>query len=323
MQPAKPSVLVTGGAGFIGSHLIEALVLAGYRVTVFDNFSHCRPGQLDHLLEKISVFEGDMLDESAVAKATKDQNYIFHLAAQKSIDQSIRDPVGSAKQNIIGFVNLLHHAVQNKVQRVFFASSASIYGFNSDFPLKESAKLDPQSPYALEKVMGEQYLSLFYKLYGLDSAAFRLFNVYGPRQYSSSTHCGGVTIVMNEILHKNCINMLGDGKQTRDLIYVGDVVSAMIQGMTAEQPLKGDAYNICRGTRESILELQKAILDAMGKTSDGLTINSLPFADGNVVHSQGDPTLAKTVFGFEAKTNLAEGVRRTWEWFQATPNFYA
>jgi len=213
-------------------------------------------------------------------------------------------------------------AVKNKAKRVFLASSAAVYGFNSSFPLSEKEKPEPQSPYALEKVIGENYLALFYNLYGLDSAALRFFNVYGPRQYSSSTHCGGVTIVMNEIKNKNCINMLGDGTQTRDLIYVGDIIEAMLCGITAVGPLKGATYNICRGTRESILELQQEILSVMGRDKSEITLNSLHFASGNVVHSQGDPSLAKQVFGFEAKTNLKDGIAKTWEWMQQNPNFY-
>jgi len=275
------------------------------------------------MVDKITIIKGDMLDSQALTKATQGQNYIFHLAAQKSIDQSIRDPVGSCQQNVLGVVNLLDAAVKNKVTRVFLASSASIYGFNSNFPLSEKETPQPQSPYALEKVVGENYLELFYSLYGLDSASFRFFNVYGPRQYSSSTHCGGVTIVMNEILKEKKINMLGDGTQTRDLIYVGDVVKAMICGMKSEVPLRGKSYNICRGTRESILTLQDEILNVMKQDRSNISVNSLYFAEGNVVHSQGDPSLAKQVFGFEASTSLKEGLLQTWEWFQQNPNFYS
>jgi len=316
----KFNVLITGGAGFIGTNLVQSLVSEGHHVTVFDNFSHCKIIPKER--ENVKIFNGDMLDEEALKKATENQDYIVHLAAQKSVDQSIREPVISTKQNVLGLVTLLHSAVKNKVKRVFFASTAAVYGYNDHFPLKESETLDPQSPYSLEKIVGEQYLSLFYKLYGLDGASMRFFNVYGPMQYSSAPHCGGVTIVMNEFLKVKQSNMLGDGTQTRDMIYVGDVVDAIMRAMKAKGPLKGDVYNVCTGTRITIAHLQRETAKAMGIPSEEISFKHLPFADGNVVHSQGDPTKAKEVFGFEAKTSLQEGLKLTWEWFKQNPNFY-
>jgi len=188
--------------------------------------------------------------------------------------------------------------------------------------LKETEKPDPQSPYALEKVVGEHYLDLFYKLYGLQSVSLRFFNVYGPRQYSKSPHCGGVTIVMNELLKDKHSTLLGDGLQTRDMIYVGDVVSGIISAITTENKLTGGIYNICTGTRVTVKEVHEQIAEVMGLKGK-VAFRSVPFADGNVVHSIGDPQKAKEGLGFQAKTPLKEGLEKTWAWYQQNPDFYA
>jgi len=317
------SVLVTGGAGFIGSLLVERLVREGHSVTVLDNFSHCREGQLDAVKDKVSLVKLDLSEEADVIQLCKGKDYIFHLAAQKSVDKSIESPTFSARENVLGLVNILQGAKVFKVKRVIAASTAAVYGYNDSFPLKETEVPDPQSPYALEKVVGEQYMALFYKLYGVDSASLRFFNVYGPRQYSSAPHCGGVTIVMDELEKNRVSSVLGDGTQTRDMIFVGDVVESMVQAMNAVGPLKGDVYNISTGTRISVLELNAAIAAAMGLKAGDYSHKHLHFAEGNVVHSQGDPTKASQVFGWEAKTSLEEGLRQTWEWKKEHPNFYS
>jgi len=314
------NVLVTGGAGFIGSNLVERLVNEGYNVTVVDNFSYCRTGQLEKVKNKISILNFDVQDGDKVVAATEGKDYIVHLAAQKSVDKSIQFPVDSGKQNILSLINLLEGARKNKVKRVIFVSSAAVYGYNDNFPLKESETVDPRSPYALEKVVGEQYLKLYYKLYNLDSISLRLFNVYGPSQYSSGTHCGGVTIVMNELMKTKIGNILGNGLQTRDMIYVGDVVSAIHCSIKAETQLGGDIVNICTGIRTSIRDMIQIIANNMNIKE--YSLNELEFTKGNVVHSEGSTVKAKEIINFEAQINIKEGINLTWEWFNKNRDFY-
>lgn len=322
------NVLVTGGAGFIGSLLVEALLARGHKVTVLDNYTHCKEDYLAPIKDKITLIIGNTQEEPVVALATKGQDVIIHLAAQKSVDKSITDPVGSASQNLMSIVALLTHARINNVKRLLLASSAAVYGYNSDFPLNENAKVDPRSPYALEKIVSEQYLSLFYNLFGVDSAALRLFNVYGPRQYSSAPHCGGITIVMDEITshlskgEEPQSTMLGDGKQTRDMVYVGDVVDAFICAMESTSPLKGEIYNVCTGTQIDLTTMHHQIASVMGVSPQKLKFKHIPLAEGNVIHSRGDPTKAKSTFNFVAKTSFSEGLQNTWEWMKKNPNFY-
>jgi len=293
-------------------------------VTVLDNFS-AKLGQLKAIEDKITIINASMLDEQAVLKATEGQDIVVHLAALKSVDESLANPVASAKGNILGIVNLLSGIIKDKEKipqkKFIFASTAAVYGYNSNFPLKETEKPDPQSPYALEKVVGEHYLELFYKLYGLQSVSLRFFNVYGPRQFSKDPHCGGVTIVMKELLKNKQSTLLGDGLQTRDMIYVGDVVDSMIAAITTKNKLTGGIYNVCTSTRVTVKYIHETIAETMGLKGQN-SFRSVPFADGNVVHSIGNPEKAKHDFGFEAKTSLKDGIEKTWEWYQKNLDFY-
>ncbi|KAL6077054.1 UDP-glucose 4-epimerase [Balamuthia mandrillaris] len=337
MEKAGVKVLVTGGVGFIGSNLVDALLEAGHTVTIFDNLSLLpteeeRQQRIKAEEERgVRVVRANLLDEGRIDEAAQGQDVVFHLAAQKYVDESLKDPINSTKQNVVGLVTLLHSAVRHKVKKVFLASSAAVYGYNDNFPLKESETPDPRSPYALEKVVGEQYLKLFYNLHALDSASLRFFNVYGPNQYSKQTHCGGVTIVMHQLKEHGVAEILGDGSQTRDMVYVGDVVAAMMQAMLHPHPLRGEIFNVCTNTRVTVKFLQESIAEVMGLSASGggssdepqLRFKSLPFAEGNVVHSQGDNQKAKDTFGFEATTSLQEGLQKTWAWFQQNPSFYS
>jgi len=206
-------------------------------------------------------------------------------------------------------------------KKFIFASTAAVYGYNDHFPLKEHEKPDPRSPYALEKIVGEQYLQLFYNLYGLQSVSLRFFNVYGPRQYSKDPHCGGVTIVMKELLKDKQSTILGDGLQSRDMIYVGDVVDSVISAITTKKKLTGGIYNICTGSRVTVQDVHEQIAQTMG-LKDQCSYRSVPFAEGNVVHSVGDPEKAKHDLEFTARTSLKDGIEKTWAWYQQNLDFY-
>lgn len=308
-------VLVTGGAGFIGSHLVEKLVELGHDVTVIDALSTGNTKNLEPVMEKINLVEGDILDLSLLEKAMDKSEYIFHLAANSSVNRSLEDPYWSAERNIMATVGLLEIAAKNKARRMILSSSAAVYGDCKKLPVKESYPLEPASPYALEKATGENYMKLFSRLYGIDTVSLRYFNVFGPRQSADLPHPGGVTIVINQIRESDSSQVLGEGEQTRDMIYVENIVNANIIAMEKKSPLKGAVYNICTGKSIVIAELHKKISKMMGVDSKR---ECLPLPEGNIIHSCGDPSLAKSELGFEARVDLDEGLRRTIEWSSPT-----
>ena len=304
-------VLVTGGAGFIGSHLVEKLVELGHNVTVIDQLSSGNIKNIESVMRKINFVEGDVLDLKLLEKAAGGSEYIFHLAAQTSINRSLEDPYWSAERNIMATIGLLKIAAKNKARRVIFSSTAAVYGYCKKLPVKESYLLNPASPYALEKITGENYMRLFSQLYDIDTVSLRYFNVFGPRQNADLPHPGGVTIVINQIRKSDSSQLMGDGKQTRDMIYVGDIVDANVIAMEKSSPLKGAAYNVATGKSIAIAQLHEKISKIMGVGSNR---EYIPFPEGNIIHSQGDPSLAKQELGFEAEVDLDEGLRRTIEW---------
>jgi len=206
---------------------------------------------------------------------------------------------------------LLEAAVKHNIKRVIFSSSAATYGDVKTLPVKEEMPLSPMSAYGLEKVTGENYMRLFAQLHDIDTVSLRYFDVFGPRQNADVPHCGGVTIAINQINKTGSSQMLGDGIQTRDMIYVGNIVNANILAMEKQSDAKGAAYNICTGKSVSIAELHDRISSFMGVDSSR---EYLPFGKGNILHSKGDPTLAKAELGFEAEIDLDEGLKRTIEW---------
>ena len=304
-------VLVTGGGGFIGSHLTEKLVALGHEVTVVDNVSHGSLENLEAVAKEIILLEGDMLNFEVLEKAVQGKEYVFHMAANTNIDKSVSMPSWSAEQNIITTVKLLETAVKHNIKRVIFSSSASVYGDVKTLPVKEEMTLSPMSAYALEKVTGENYMRLFAELYDIDTVSLRYFNVFGPRQNPDLPHPGGVTIVINQIRETGSSQLQGDGKQTRDMIYVGNIVNANILAMEKQSDAKGAAYNICTGKSISIAELHDKISRLMGIDSSR---EYLSFGKGNIMHSKGDPVLAKAELGFETEVDLDEGLKRTIEW---------
>ncbi len=309
-------VLVTGGVGFIGSHLVEKLVKLGHDVTVVDRLSTGNIKNIEPVLPKVNFIEGDTSDPGLLEKSVRKSEFIFHVAAQSSVNRSLEDPFWSAEQNIMATIGLLKIAAKKKVRRVIFSSSAAVYGFCKKLPVKESYPLNPASPYALEKVVGENYMRLFSQLYGLDTVSLRYFNVFGPRQSADLPHPGGVTIVINQIRQNGSSQLLGDGKQTRDMIYVENIVNANVMAMERKSPLKGAVYNIATGESIVISDLHEKISRMMGIDS---VREYLPLPEGNIIHSRGDPSLAKRELGFEAEVDLDEGLRRTVGWAKNQP----
>lgn len=214
--------------------------------------------------------------------------------------------------NILGTVKLLEAAVKNKVKRVIYPSSTVVYGNCEDLPLKETTPLQPSSPYGLEKVTSENYMKLFSKLYDIDTVSLRYFNVYGPGQSDAAPHVGGVTCVIRQIRETGKSQLFGDGRQTRDMIFIDDVINANILAMEREEKFYGAAYNICTGKSVVIAEMHERISELMGVKS---TREYLPFPKGTVIHSVGDNALARIELGFEPKISLEEGVKMTIEWW--------
>lgn len=304
-------VLVTGGAGFVGSHLTEKLAAEGHDVTVIDNLSHGTAGNIKSVIGGINFVEGEILEQEILEKVVKGKDYIFHLAANTSVNISIERPSWSATQNIMATIKLLEVAVKYNVKRVIFSSTAAVYGFCDELPIKESAPLIPASPYGLEKVTGENYIRLFAKLYDIDAISLRYFNVFGPRQSADLPHPGGVTIVINQIREKHSSQLLGDGKQTRDMVYVENVVNANLLAMKKDSMFDGSAYNISTGKSVVVSDMHDKISELMNIKS---TREYLPLPEGNIIHSLGDNSLAKRELGFEVKIELDEGLKKTIGW---------
>jgi UDP-glucose 4-epimerase len=295
-------VIVTGGAGFIGSHSVDALLATGARVTVFDNFSTGKRANLP-TDKRLNVVEGDVCDFEAVRGALQGPTHVLHLAAQVSVRVSVDDPPRSCRDNVLGFVNVLEAARRGGVKRVVYASSAAVYGVPARLPLDEDAPVAPISPYGLEKVIDDQYARLYRELYGQSSLGLRYFNVYGPRQDPASQYAGVISKFASLISVSRPLTVFGDGAQTRDFVFVKDVAHINAQA------LAGDYCGVCNvGTGESVtlLELIDAVAACSGKKPD---IRFEPPVAGDIRESSMTPARVKLVFGTAPATRLAEGLK--------------
>ena len=298
---AAMNVLVTGGAGFIGSHSAEALLEHGARVTVLDNFS---TGKRDNLPahERLSVVEGDIRDRAALDRALAGVTHVLHLAAQISVRSSVEDPVNSCSHNVMGFVNVLDAARSRGVRRVVFASSAAVYGVPARLPLDEESPLAPISPYGLEKQIDEQYGTLFGELYGLSTFALRYFNVYGPRQDPASQYAGVISKFAALIGRREPLTVFGDGGQSRDFVYVKDVARCNVAA------LGGDYSGVCNvgtGRHVTLLELIDALAARTGVTPE---VNFAAPVSGDIRHSAMVPERLRSLLGYVPQTTLAAGL---------------
>jgi UDP-glucose 4-epimerase len=297
-------VLVTGGAGFIGSHLVEALVKAKHDVTVLDNLSS---GKLDNLSSvKVNFIKGDICDEKTVKKAVANQDVVFHLAAIASVPYSVQNPLETHEVNATGTLKLLIASRDAKVKRFVYSSSAAVYGDEPSLPKKESSPLKPQTPYALTKLAGEQYTLMFHKLYGIETVALRYFNVYGPRQDPKSPYSGVITKFVAALKQGTQPLIFGDGKQTRDFVFVSDVVQANLKAMTANAA--GKVFNIATGVQVSINEML-AHLNEVLKTK--ISAKHEQRQPGDILHSVADISEAKKVLHYHPGVLFHEGIEQT------------
>jgi nucleoside-diphosphate-sugar epimerase len=307
VNPAQ--YLVTGGAGFIGSHLAEALVERKLSVRIFDNFTVGKEGNIAHLAGRVEVIRGDLRDLAAVRAAVEGVEVVFHQAALASVPRSIADPLTTLECNINGTQHVLLAARDAKVRRVVYASSSSVYGNTATLPKRETMPLAPMSPYALHKATGEQLCRLFTQLYGLETVALRYFNVFGPRQDPTSDYAAVIPRFLRALLTGQRPVVFGDGEQTRDFTYISNVVQANL--LAAEAPeAAGQAMNIGCGEQISLnklLSLTKSLL--------GVAIEAdyqKPRA-GDVRDSLADIQLAQHLLGYHPEVEFADGLARTLE----------
>ena len=305
--------LVTGGAGFIGSHIVKALLERGDKVRVLDNFSTGKWDNLDAVRADVEIIEADIRDADKVAETLVDVDLVFHQAAFVSVPASMQTPNACLDTNVNGTATLLTAARDAGVRRVVFASSAAVYGEADAFPLTEEVPPEPiMSPYAASKRVDEIYAQLFTQSLDLDVTALRYFNVFGPRQSPDSQYAAAVPIFISQMMANNPVTIYGDGGQTRDLIYVGDVVRANL--MAADnKSAAGKIFNICTGRETRILDLVESLAEIFPNAPK--PIFDEPRA-GDIYRSVGSAKKAKETFGFEAETDLLDGMKATAEWMK-------
>ena len=302
--------LVTGGAGFIGSHVVKRLAAAGETVRVLDNFSTGRLENIVSVVDDIELIEGDLRSYHAVLAAVAGVDYVLHLAALPSVPRSVKDPITSADVNIMGTLNVLHAANSMGVKRVVIASSSSVYGSNPALPKREDMCPHPLSPYAVSKLSTEQFCQTFGHVYGMETVALRYFNVFGPGQNPQSQYAAVIPKFIDSLLHDEQLTVHGDGTQSRDFTYVDNVVQANLLACTAADA-SGGVYNIACGERHSLNELIGELEALVGKSA---RIEYAPTRAGDVAHSLADIALARSQLGYEPSVSFSEGLRRTIDW---------
>ena len=308
------NVLVTGGAGFIGSHLTEALLQEGHRVRVLDDFSTGKRENLifDKKYPSLEIIEGDIRHLAICQKAMKGIEYVFHQAALPSVQRSVEDPLGSNAVNGGGTLNILFAAREEKAKRVIYASSSSIYGDTPTLPKHEEMPSHPLSPYALQKYIGEQYCRLFYQLYGLETVSLRYFNIFGPKQDPNSIYSAVIPKFIEALLQGSPPIIFGDGEQSRDFTYIENVVQANLLAMSAEH-LHGEAINIACAERTSLNQLVNVLRKILGSKLS--PVYEEP-RKGDVRHSLADIRKGKEILNYEPKVGVELGLRKTVEFFQ-------
>ncbi len=303
-------ILITGGAGFIGSTLIEKLLEEkNYEITVFDDFSTGFKENLENVKNKIKVIQGNICNLQETSEALKEADYVFHLAAFSYVGESIKKPAEYNKNNIDGTLNVLKSAKENSVKRVIFPSSCVVYGKAQKIPIPESLPLKPNTPYGLTKQVGEFYCRFFTEVHELDTVCLRIFNAYGPRMQSRV-----LSIFANLIMQNKQPYVSGDGKQSRDFVFVEDIADGLIKAMKAGEKAKGKSYNIGTGKGINLNELIEKINQVLGKKIEpehGET------ATGEIDSIIADTSMSEKELGFKTKIELDEGLKKTIEWMKS------
>ncbi len=307
---------VTGGAGFIGSHLCERLVGDGHTVTVFDDFSSGRYENIAHLEggSSFKVVEGDVRDAAALQAAMKGHHYVLHQAALPSVARSVADPMATNAVNVDGTLNVLQaaKALKRTVRRVVAASSSSVYGDTPTLPKVETMATQPMSPYAVSKLAGESYCRAFFLSYGLETVALRYFNVFGPRQDPDSPYSAVIPLFVKALLGRGKPVIYGDGKQTRDFTHIDNVVEANLAACTATKA-PGNVFNVACGSRVTIGGLAHMVAELLEVSREPKLKAGRP---GDVRHSLADIARAEEFLAYRVRVNLREGLARTVAWYR-------
>jgi nucleoside-diphosphate-sugar epimerase len=305
--------LVTGGAGFIGSNIVDELMRRGHHVVVLDDLSAGKKANLAQVADRIDFREGSITDLPTMQKACEGVDYVVHLAARTSVPRSVKDPIESNRVNIDGTLNVLVAARDARVKRVVYAASSSAYGETPVLPKVETMQPAPISPYGVTKYVGELYAQVFGRVYGLENACVRYFNVFGPRQDPTSQYSGVLSRFMLAVLEDKPPVIYGDGEQSRDFTYIDNVVDVTLRACEAPQA-SGTVFNGGTGARITLNE----VLRLLEKISDQkIQARHDPARNGDIKDSQADISLARKVLGYEPKVNFEEGLRRTWAWYQS------
>jgi nucleoside-diphosphate-sugar epimerase len=309
------SYLVTGGAGFIGSNLVERLVAEGHFVRVLDNFSTGRRENITPFLSKIELIEGDLTDLSEARRATEGIEVVLHHGALPSVPKSVRDPLASNQANVLGTLHVLIAARDAGVRRVIYASSSSVYGdADPSRPKSEDMFPDPISPYGVTKLAAEHYCRVFWQVYGLETVALRYFNVFGPRQNPASQYAAVIPRFITAVLDGAQPTVYGDGEQTRDFTYVGNVVEGnLIAACAPADRVAGQVFNLASGGRISLNELIHALGEITGRPIQPTYTDPRP---GDIKHSQAAVEKARAAMGYTAEIGFMDGLERTVAWYR-------
>ena len=304
--------MVTGGAGFIGSHLVENLVKQGHNVRILDNFLTGKRENIAEFLGEIDLIEGDIRDLETCRQAAEEVDFVLHQAALPSVPRSIEDPVLTNEINIGGTLNLLLAAKEKKVRKFVFASSSSVYGDDETLPKREGVEGAPLSPYAVTKLIGEKYCQVFNRVFGLSTVSLRYFNIFGPRQDPFSQYAAVIPIFITKIIQGERPVIFGDGEQSRDFTYVTNIVEANRLAIEASE-ISGEVINVACGDKTTVNQLFETIRKLLQK--DLAPIHEEP-RPGDIRHSFADITKAHGVLKYEPKISLSEGLRETIRWYQ-------
>jgi UDP-N-acetylglucosamine/UDP-N-acetyl-alpha-D-glucosaminouronate 4-epimerase len=308
--------LVTGGAGFIGSNTVEELVRRGHDVVVLDNLSTGKAGNLAPVRTQITLIQESIANLDAVRDACRGVDCVIHLAAQTSVPRSVNDPLETNLINVDGTLNVLVAARDAKVKRVVFACSCAVYGKSSTLPIPESAPAAPISPYGVSKQVGEAYGRVFQEMYGLEFVSLRYFNVFGPRQDPGSPYSGVLSVFNAALLQGTQPTVHGDGQQSRDFVYVGNVVEANLLAADATR-VPGHVFNIGTGNRHTLNQTLALLETITGRTARA---KHSPAREGDIRDSQADISQAREALGYHPRFGFEEGLKLTWEWFCAAQN---
>jgi len=313
MTKNKETILVTGGAGFIGSNLVEKLLELGAKVIVFDNLSTGRKENIKDFFKNpdFKFIKGDLRNQKEIEKATRGVDYIFHQAAIPSVSRSILDPKSTFESNALGTLNLLNAAKKYKVKKIVYASSSSIYGPNPVLPKQENMPPNPVSPYAVSKFAGEKLCQIFSKIYDLPTICLRYFNIFGPRQNPHSEYAAVIPKFIFAFLNHERPIIYGDGEQTRDFTHVENVVEANLKALHSKFN-NGEIFNIACGKKTSILELLAILNRIFSKNLKPYFKEKRP---GEIKHSFADISKAKKELEYNPKVSLEKGLKKTIQWF--------